>query len=315
MTVKKILLLLLLTVPLYSRAQEAAMPIIFSPQSPAQAQFAGYYVALEKGFYAEEGLDVTILHPFATQSPVDNILKGSCQVSMLTLSQAMGLVDEGFPLVNILQTSMNSATLIISRWGEDPLQLKGAKVAAFRTGFGQLAQSLSTLEGLDYQWIPTASTVNLFIAGAVEATLGRSFDEYYHLLQTGLIQPDKGIYRFEDHEYNIQQDGVYVTRAFYQAHPEHAEGFARASRRGWDWAAGHPQETLDLVMRYVKEFRIETNRTLQQLMLDEVIRLQKEHESGIREFRLLPDMVDKANDMMLRAGLIKRKISLDELLP
>ena len=143
MTVKKILLLLLLTVPLSSRAQEAAMPIIFSPQSPAQAQFAGYYVALEQGFYAEEGLDVTIVHPFVTQSPVDNILKGSCQVSMLTLSQAMGLVDKGFPLVNILQTSMNSATLIISRWGEDPLQLKGAKVAAFRTGFGQQDAALS----------------------------------------------------------------------------------------------------------------------------------------------------------------------------
>ena len=315
MMLKKFLLLFLLAVPLSSRAQEKAAHLIFTPQASAQAQFAGFYVALEKGFYAEEGLDIEIVHPFATQSPEDIIRKGSCQVSTLTLSQAMRLVDKGFPLVNILQTSMNSATVILSRWGEDPMKLKGAKVAAFRSGSGQLAQCLSTLENLDYRWIPTASIVNLFIGGAVDATLGRSFDEYYRILQTGLIQPDKGIYRFEDHAYNVQQDGVYVTRAFYRAHPEQAEGFARASRRGWDWAAEHPQETLDLVMRYVKEFRIETNRTLQQLMLDEVLRLQKGHDSGIREFRLLPEMVDKANDMMLRAGLTQRKISIDELLP
>ena len=296
-------------------AQEAGERFVFTPQSTAQAQFAGYYVALEQGFYAEEGLDVEIAHPYATTSAVDNIRAGVCQATILPLSLAMRTIDSGLPLVNILQTSMNSATVIISRWGADPLTLRGAKVAAFRAGFGQLARSFAEMENLDYEWIQAASVKNIFIAGAVDATLARSYDEYYQLLQTRIIQPDTGIYRFEDHEYNVQQEGVYVTRAYYQTHRAQAEAFARASRRGWEWADAHPQETLDLVMRYVREFRIPTNRTLQELMLKEVIRLQHDHDSGEKEFRLRPDMVDKANEMMEQAGMISRRITCEDLLP
>ena len=296
-------------------AQETGERFVFTPQSTAQAQFAGYYVALEQGFYAEEGLDVTIAHPFTTTSAVDNIREGVCQATILPLSLAMRTIDGGLPLVNILQTSMNSATVIISRWGADPLTLRGAKVAAFRAGFGQLARSFAEMENLDYEWIMAASVKNIFIAGAVDATLARSYDEYYQLLQTHIIQPNTGIYRFEDHQYNVQQEGVYVTRAYYEAHPKLAEAFARASRRGWEWADEHPKETLDLVMRYVREYRIPTNRTLQELMLKEVIRLQHDHDSGIKEFRLRSDMVDKANEMLEKAGMVTRRITVEDLLP
>lgn len=297
------------------RAQETGEHFVFTPQSTAQAQFAGYYVALEQGFYAEEGLDVTIAHPYATASAVDNIREGVCQATTLPLSLAMRTIDGGLPLVNILQTSMNSATVIISRWGDDPLTLRGAKVASFRAGFGQLARSFAEMENLDYEWIQAASVKNIFIAGAVDATLARSYDEYFQLLQTRIIQPDTGIYRFEDHEYNVQQDGVYVTREYYETHREQAEAFARASRRGWEWADKYPEETLDLVMRYVREFRIPTNRVLQELMLMEVLRLQHDHDSGEKEFRLRPDMVDKADEMMEKTGMLTRRITCEDLLP
>jgi len=309
---RRFLFLLSLAVSFVSSAQET---FVFTPQSPASAQFAGYYAALERGFYAEEGLEVEMVHPYATQSAVDHIREGRCQATILPLSLAMRTVEGGFPLVNILQTSMNSATVIVSRWGSDPKTLHGAKVAAFRAGFGQLARSFAQTEGLDYEWIVTASAVDLFIAGAVDATLARSYDEYYRILQTGLVEPGKGIYRFEDHEYNVQQEGVYVSRAYYQAHKDVAERFARASCRGWEWVAGHQEEALDLVMRYVKEHRIDTNRTLQQLMLEEVLRLQKDPDSGIREYRLRPDMVEKAGGMMAGAGVMARRVTYQELMP
>ena len=284
---------------------------MFTPQATAQAQFAGYYVALEQGFYADEGLDVVIVHPYATQSCVESIWGGFCIATTLPLPMAMKTVDNGLPLVNILQTSMNSGLTIISRNGEDPLTLGKARVASFRAGFGLMARCLAT----DYEWITTASMVNLFTAGAVDATLAMSFDEYYKLLQTGLVSPGRGIYRFEEGEYNIQEDGVYVTRAFYEAHREACEGFARASRRGWEWVSEHREEALDLVMRYVKEHRIATNRTLQGLMLDEVLRLQQDRDSGVREFRLRRDMVEKANDTMLRAGILIGPVTYEELMP
>lgn len=312
---RRLILLLTLFCSLLAGAQPIGSKIVFTPQATAQAQFAGYYVALEQGFYAEEGLDVEIVHPYLTQSAVESIREGVCLATTLPLPMAMKTVDDGLPLVNILQTSMNSGLMVVSRSGEDPWALKKARVAAFRAGFGLMAQAYAALHQIDFEPVMTASMVNLFTAGAVDATLAMSFDEYYKLLQTGLVSPDRGIYRFEEGEYNIQEDGVYVTRAFYEAHREACEGFARASRRGWEWVSEHRDESLDLVMRYVKEHRIATNRTLQGLMLDEVLRLQQDRDSGVREFRLRRDMVEKANDTMLRAGILIGPVTYEELMP
>lgn len=302
-------------------ALAAALPaagqtkFVFSPQWIAQAQFAGYYVAKDMGFYDEEGLDVEIRHPFSTQTLENRVREGESQAFSMSLSQAMDLVDKGIPLVNILQTSMNSSMVIVSRYGADPLTLRNAKVLTWRAGLGQIPQSVAAREHLDYRWVTASSSLNLFVAGAVDATIATTYNEYYQLLQTGLISPGKGIYRFSEHGYNIQEDGVYMTAAAYRKDRDSAERFARASRRGWEWAAEHPDETLEIVMKYVKEYRIPTNRVLQQLMLEEVLRLQLDPDSGKREFRLRPDMVDKVGRLMLEGGLIKKEIKYEQLLP
>ena len=302
-------------------ALAAALPaagqtkFVFSPQWIAQAQFAGYYVAKDMGFYDEEGLDVEIRHPFSTQTLENRVREGESQAFSMSLSQAMDLVDKGIPLVNILQTSMNSSLVIVSRYGADPLTLRNAKVLTWRAGLGQIPQSVAAREHLDYRWVTASSSLNLFVAGAVDATIATTYNEYYQLLQTGLITPGKGIYRFSEHGYNIQEDGVYMTAAAYRKDRDSAERFARASRRGWEWAAEHPDETLEIVMKYVKEYRIPTNRVLQQLMLEEVLRLQLDPDSGKREFRLRPDMVDKVGRLMLEGGLIKKEIKYEQLLP
>ena len=288
---------------------------VFSPQWMAQAQFAGYYAAKEMGFYKEEGLDVEIRHPFTTQSLEDRVREGDGQAFSMFLSEAMELIDKGVPLVNILQTSMNNSMAIVSRYGADPIGMRNAKVITWRAGFGQIPMCMAAREHLDYRWVMASSIVNLFVAGAVDATLVTSYNEYYQLLQTGLVTPGKGIYRFSEHGYNFQEDGVYMTAEAYRKYRDSAESFARASRRGWEWAAEHPEEALEIVMKYVKEFRIPTNRVLQQLMLEEILRLQLDPDSGEREFRLRPDMVRQAGDLMLEGGILKHEVTYEQLMP
>ena len=72
---------------------------------------------------------------------------------------------------------------------------------------------------------------------------------------------------------------------------------------------------MDIVMSYVKKYRIATNRTIQKLMLQEVLSLQLDPESGSREFRLRTDMVDKAGEILMGSEAIKRKVKAEELLP
>ena len=288
--------------------------LIFTPQWSAQAQFAGYYVAQEKGFYKQAGINVEIVHPSVTQSAMSRIRNNESHATTLQLVQAMDIIDNGIPLVNILQTSMNNALVIASRRNKNPLTQKGAKVGIWNAGFGQIAICMSIKEGLDYQWIPYASNINLFVSGAIDATLAMSYNEYYQLVQAGFIPTKNNVYRFCDHGYNVQEDGVYMSRDYYMKHREQARRFAAASRKGWEWAAAHPEETLDIVMRYVRKEHIATNRVLQQLMLEDILRLQVDRESKKREFRLRPDMVKQASTLMVENMMLGREITYQEII-
>ena len=124
---------------------------------------------------------------------------------------------------------------------------------------------------------------------------------------------DKAVYRFCDHGYNVQEDGIYMTRDYYVKHKDQAHRFAQASRKGWEWAAQHPDEALDIVMQYVNKNRIATNRVMQRLMLKEVLRLQVDRESKKREFRLRPDMVRKASQLMVDNKMLSREVTYEEL--
>ena len=288
---------------------------VFTPQWTAQAQFAGYYVAETKGFYREAGVKVMIEHPSSTSPAMSRLRGNRCQATTLQLCQAMEIVDNGMPLVNILQTSMNNAMVIVSARDKDPLTQKGAKVGIWSVGFGQLAICMSIKDHLDYQWVRFAQNINLFVAGALDAMLAMSYNEYYQLVQAGMELTDKNVYRFCDHGYNVQEDGVYMTRDYYEKHREQARRFAVASRKGWEWAAQHPEETLDIVMQYVDSEHIATNRVMQRLMLKEVLRLQIDRESKKREFRLRPDMVQLASRLMVENKMLSRDVTYNELMP
>jgi NitT/TauT family transport system substrate-binding protein len=313
--IKRALYLLLLGALLLQTAAAQNDTIVFTPQWTAQAQFAGYYVAETKGFYREAGVKVRIEHPSSTQPAMTRLRKNLCQATTLQVCQALEIVDEGIPLVNILQTSMNNAMVIVSYRDMDPLTQKGARVGIWSVGFGQLAICMSIMDHLDYEWVRFAQNVNLFVSGALDATLAMSYNEFYQLVQAGIKMTDKNVYRFCDHGYNVQEDGVYMTRDYYNGHKEQAQRFARASKKGWEWAAAHPEETLDIVMKYVDREHIATNRVMQRLMLKEVLRLQVDRDSKKREFRLRPDMVKLASRLMVKNMMLGQEVTYESLMP
>ena len=138
-------------------------------------------------------------------------------------------------------------------------------------------------------------------------------NEYYQLVQAGVKMTDKNVYRFCEHGYNVQEDGVYMTREYYETHKEQAHRFAQASKKGWEWAAQHPDEALGIVMKYVDKNHVATNRLMQRLMLQEVLRLQVDRESKKREFRLRRDMVQQASRLMVENKMLSREVTYEEL--
>ena len=295
-------------------AAEAQQKYVFTPQWTPQAQFAGYYVAQELGFYKDAGRDLEIVHPNSTESAMSRLRQDKSHFTTIQLCQAMEIIDSGMPLVNILQTSMNNGLVIVSRNHLNPAQQKGIRVGTWSVGFDQIALAMSLKEDLNYQWIRFANSINLFLAGAIDATLAMSYNEYYLLKQSGVEVTEENTYRFCDHNYNVQEDGVYMKPDFYEKNKEVARRFAEASKRGWIYCAEHPDEALEIVMKYVTMYHVATNRVMQKLQLDEILRLQVDRDSGQREFRLRPDMVKQASDLMLESQLLLKEVTYEQIL-
>ena len=306
-------LILMTVVLLLCPPKVQAEKMVLMTSWTGQAQFAGYYVAFEKGFYKSVGLEVEIKHPTLTTTPLVCLQHEQPDAIMLSLMSAMDLISQGIPLVNIFQDSMNSSNLLISRWDNDPMKMKGKKVVIYNADPNYLAYIVSKKERLNYNIIRCTSHINLFLSGAIDATMATSYNEYLQLLQSGFRMSKESIYRFSEHGYNIQEQGVYVRRSYYQDHAEACQKFASATRQAWEWVAAHPEDALEIVMKYVRSDRAATNRTLQRRMLQEVLNLQIDADSKKREFRVRRDMVQNASRLMLECGLLKRAVTYEEL--
>jgi len=176
--------ILILTGFLFSVAVRAQR-FVFTTAWTAQAQFAGYYVAKEKGFYQREGLDVIIQHPSLNSSAFNRLQTHETDAAMFSMMSAMDFISQGIPLVNIFQDSMNSSNILVSRWNTNPLKLKGKRVAIFNSDPNYQTFIMSRKEGMNYEWVPFTSHINLFLSGAVDATMVVSYNEYFQLLQAG----------------------------------------------------------------------------------------------------------------------------------
>ena len=232
---------------------------------------------------------------------------------MMSMMSAIGFISQGIPLVNIFQDSMNSSNILVTRWDTDPMKLKGKKVAIFNSDPSYMAMIMNHRENMNFEWVRFTSNINLFLSGAVDAMMALSYNEYYQLQQAGFKMTEESIYRFSEHDYNIQENGVYVMRDYYLSHRDECRRFATATRKGWEWAVAHPDEAMEIVMKYVHRYNSPTNSVMQKLMFKETLRLQIDRDSKKREFRVRPDMVEKASQMMFESGMIKRRVTYKEL--
>lgn len=298
--------------------------IVFTPTWTPQAQFAGYYMALEKGFFKEEGVDVTIRHLKANtkKTPCDMLEDGDCNVVCISLMKALLERDNGRPLINILQTSQNASLLCVS---PDPLKnlhsLNGKKLGTWKTGYREIADMALYDSKTQVQWVPFLYGVNLFVAKAVDATLCCSYNEYVQLVMARGSIPSNHIISFAQIGYNYPEDGVYVTEDFYNRHRPEIVAFVRACKKGWQYCRAHPDEAIEVVMRYTKANNIVTNRFHQRMMLAEILRLQQDPSSawaykpGISTFApVSPSTFKKALENLRKIGRIKGEIKYEDMI-
>lgn len=294
-----------------------AQKITFMPQWTAQAQFVGYYVAKDKGFYEREGLDVEIKHLSrgSKRNVISYFRSGEAQFITSHLLQAMVAMDGGLDMVNLLQTSRANGLCIVSKDSISSFeQLNGKRVGRWSSGYGENAIMMAEDKGLSIEWISSNQSVNLFLAGALDATLAFSYNELISvLLSMGKVDQNHVLY-FSDTEYNFPEDGLYCSGEYYRDNRSEADRFVKASRQGWNYAAEHPDEALEICMKYMRECNVQTNFVHQKLMLEEILKLSKGRDGKVDFAPISRETFDKMTAKAMKAGLIMHPLQYEAII-
>lgn len=271
-----------------------------------QAQFAGYYVALEKGYYAEAGLDVAIVPGSPLVSPIQALADGEADVIVDWMPAALAGRERGVPLVNIAQFFARPGTMLTCRKDSgvsSPGDLAGKTVGVWFFGneyslllwLNRLGLSLDGgPDGVDI--LQQELSVEPLLSGEAACISTMSYNEYWRVIDGGLYPDDLVVFRYGDEGIWTLEDGLYALRDDLRnpAFADRAARFLRATIRGWEHARAHQDEAVEIVLQH--DLAGDLTRRHQRRMMDEVARLLGDTgELG----RLDPDDYERTVDTLL----------------
>jgi len=238
---------------------EAADDLTLQLKWVTQAQFAGYYVALENGFYEEEDLNVTILPGGPDVAPAQVIAGGGADVVIDWMPSALAAREQGLPLVNIAQPFASSGMMLTCRKDsgvETPADFAGRTLGVwfygneypFLSWMGTLG--LSTDGGDGVTVLKQGFNVDPILQGQADCVSTMTYNEYWQIIDAGLGADDLVTFKYEDQGVATLEDGLYVLedRLSDDAFQEQLVRFVRASMRGWKWAEENPDAAADIVL-------------------------------------------------------------------
>ena len=243
----------------------------FLPHWSPQAQFAGFYMALHKGFYRRHGIDLKIIPGGPRMSAVEHLRKNQADIVTLWLSSALELADEGVEIVNVGQVIQRSALVLVSKKTSGiltPEQMNGKKVALWPADFQIQPTAFFKKFKLTNTIVTTETPVNLFLRDGVQVASVMWYNEYHTLINSGLDPEEMQLFFFDKVGLNFPEDGIYLRKETFDRDPEAACAFVTASLEGWQYAFAHPEETLDFMLSVMEEAHVPATRVHQRWMLD-----------------------------------------------
>ncbi len=234
-------------------------PVTLQLQWFAQAQFAGYYAALEEGFYADEGLDLEIIEGAVDIVPQQVVATGGADFGIAWVPKALVSNTEDAGLVNVGQVYQRSGTLMVSWADEDitePADWEGRTVGNW--GFGNEYELTAAIEQAgvgDVELVAQNFDMEGLLSRDLDAAEAMIYNEYAQLLEavdpeTGeLYQPeDFSVIDFNDVGTAMLQDSLWVTEDYAASEGETIEAFLRGTARGWIFCRDEPDACLEHVL-------------------------------------------------------------------
>ncbi|WP_212523897.1 ABC transporter substrate-binding protein [Actibacterium sp. MT2.3-13A] len=247
-------------VTLMAGGAQAADDLTLQLKWVTQAQFAGYYVALDKGFYEEEDLDVTIKPGGPDIAPTQVVAGGAADVVIDWMPSALAAREKGLPLVNIAQPFKRSGMMLTCR---AETGIKGPEDFPGKTlGVWFFGNEFPFLSWMSQLGIPTDGgadgvtvlkqgfNVDPLLQKQADCVSTMTYNEYWQVIDAGLSPDDLVTFKYEDQGVATLEDGLYVLeeKLADPAEVDKLVRFVRASMKGWKWAEENPDEAAEIVL-------------------------------------------------------------------
>ena len=230
-----------------------------------QAQFAGYYLAQEKGYFEEEGFDdVEIIPSGGDIVPQDALVAGDADFAIAWVPKVLGTLEaSGVELTDIAQVFQKSGTLQVS-WKDSGVtsvgDFEGKKIGSW--GFGNEWEIFAAMaaEGLDSTTVSITTqdfSMNALLDKDVDAAEAMTYNEWAQILE--VVNPDTGelyqpedfdVVSYEETEGAMLQDAIWADTQRLEDDPAYADAavrFLKAITKGWLFARDNPEEAAEIV--------------------------------------------------------------------
>lgn len=239
---------------------QAADDVTLQLKWVTQAQFAGYYVALDKGFYGEEDLDVTIKPGGPDIGPAQVLAGGGADVTVDWMPAALAAREKGVAMVNIAQPFKSSGMMLTCRKDDgvnstDDFAGKTLGVWFFGNEFpflSWMSQLGIATDGSEdgVTVLKQGFNVDPILQGQAACVSTMTYNEYWQIIDAGLTPDDLQVFKYEDQGVATLEDGLYVLEKNLD-NPEFEDKmvrFVRASMKGWKYAEANPDEAAEIVL-------------------------------------------------------------------
>jgi NitT/TauT family transport system substrate-binding protein len=244
-----------------------------------QAQFAGYYVALDKGWYRAEGLNMIIKPGGPDIDLVEQVASGSSDFGTAFLSDLTVNIQKGRSVVSIAQIQQMNGLLLVAKKASGikrPGDLAGKRIGIWGSNWEAQLNALLARERIakkDVTIVPQGFDMQGFLNGEMDVASAMIYNEYHQVLESGIKPQDLNIIEYSLYGLGFPGDSLFTRLDLTLNDPDLCLKMLRASLRGWHYAVDNPKEAVDIVLKYDKTGK--ANRAHQLSMMREISGLVK----------------------------------------
>ncbi|MCG8643066.1 MAG: methyl-accepting chemotaxis protein [Desulfobacterales bacterium] len=296
-----------------ARSPELLLPKTYRIQTQwyPQAQFAGFYVALEKGYYKDAGLKVELVDGGPETNPILNLIKGELDFVTSWLSSALTIIDRGAEISLLSQIFQKSGLTLVSlkETGIRTIaDLKQKTIGSWGGIFEYPIQAMNLEHDLDMEIRDAGAGFDLITKGELDVIAIMNYNELLSITDNGVSNHALSVIRMSDVGYNFPEDGLFTSNALLSADTEACRQFNLASVRGWKDAGKDKASALEYTMQHHKRSPFQTSRSIQKRMLDEVCRLTESQSTALGQ--MPADGFKRTQEALKRIGMIQKTVGM-----